>query len=67
MFVSLLTLNHYATQIALALLNARISAKSYGSWSQPFVNSLTSLMLSKFLLILPLVRISYIFIEVSGF
>ncbi|KAH0721690.1 hypothetical protein KY284_006720 [Solanum tuberosum] len=41
-------------RIALALLNARISAKSYDSWSQPFVNSLTSLMLSKFLLILPL-------------
>uniref|UniRef100_A0A3Q7IMV7 Pyruvate kinase n=1 Tax=Solanum lycopersicum TaxID=4081 RepID=A0A3Q7IMV7_SOLLC len=41
-------------QIALALLNARISAKSYDSWSQPFVNSLTLLMLSKFLLILPL-------------
>ncbi|WMV52410.1 hypothetical protein MTR67_045795, partial [Solanum verrucosum] len=41
-------------RIALALLNARISTKSYGSWSQPFVNSLTSLMLSKFLLILPL-------------
>lgn len=67
MFVSLLTLIHYATQIALALLNARISAKSYDSWSQPLVNSLASLMLSKFFLILPLVSISYIYIEVYGF
>ncbi|XP_060176980.1 probable 3-deoxy-D-manno-octulosonic acid transferase, mitochondrial isoform X1 [Lycium barbarum] len=41
-------------RIALALLNARISAKSYDSWSQPFIIPLTSLMLSKFLLILPL-------------
>ncbi|KAF3613631.1 putative 3-deoxy-D-manno-octulosonic acid transferase, mitochondrial [Capsicum annuum] len=41
-------------RIALALLNARMSVKSYDSWSQPYINSLTSLMLSKFLLVLPL-------------
>ncbi|XP_009627230.1 probable 3-deoxy-D-manno-octulosonic acid transferase, mitochondrial isoform X2 [Nicotiana tomentosiformis] len=41
-------------RIALALLNARMSAKSYDSWSQSFIIPLTSLMLSKFLLILPL-------------
>ncbi|KAJ8570651.1 hypothetical protein K7X08_037623 [Anisodus acutangulus] len=41
-------------KIALALLNARISANSYDGWSQPFIIPLTSLMLSKFLLILPL-------------
>ncbi|KAK2987900.1 hypothetical protein RJ640_003167 [Escallonia rubra] len=40
--------------IALALLNARMSAKSFRNWSIPVVSHLTSLMLSKFSLIVPL-------------
>ncbi|CAM8933602.1 unnamed protein product [Rhodiola kirilowii] len=41
-------------QIALALLNARISENSFRWWSIPFFRPLISLMLSKFSLIVPL-------------
>ncbi|XAR69692.1 Lipid IV(A) 3-deoxy-D-manno-octulosonic acid transferase [Bertholletia excelsa] len=40
--------------IALALLNARMSTKSFNNWFGPLVLPLTSLMLSKFSLISPL-------------
>ncbi|XP_030453673.1 probable 3-deoxy-D-manno-octulosonic acid transferase, mitochondrial [Syzygium oleosum] len=40
--------------VALALLNARMSAKSFERWSRPFLLPLISLMLSKFSLIIPL-------------
>ncbi|XP_059646761.1 probable 3-deoxy-D-manno-octulosonic acid transferase, mitochondrial isoform X1 [Cornus florida] len=40
--------------ISLALLNARMSAKSFKNWSRAVVLPLTSLMLSKFSLIIPL-------------
>ncbi|XP_028077741.1 probable 3-deoxy-D-manno-octulosonic acid transferase, mitochondrial isoform X3 [Camellia sinensis] len=40
--------------IALALLNARMSTRSFNGWSGPLVLPLTSLMLSKFSLIAPL-------------
>ncbi|XP_071908366.1 probable 3-deoxy-D-manno-octulosonic acid transferase, mitochondrial isoform X1 [Coffea arabica] len=40
--------------IALALLNARISAKSFRYWSLPVVLPLAAFMLSKFSLIVPL-------------
>ncbi|RVW48195.1 putative 3-deoxy-D-manno-octulosonic acid transferase, mitochondrial [Vitis vinifera] len=40
--------------IALALLNARMSAKSFSRWSRPVLLPLISLMLSKFSLIVPL-------------
>ncbi|KAI8563176.1 hypothetical protein RHMOL_Rhmol03G0092100 [Rhododendron molle] len=40
--------------IALVLLNARMSAKSFKSWSGPLLLPLASLMLSKFSLISPL-------------
>uniref|UniRef100_A0A7N0SYX2 lipid IVA 3-deoxy-D-manno-octulosonic acid transferase n=1 Tax=Kalanchoe fedtschenkoi TaxID=63787 RepID=A0A7N0SYX2_KALFE len=40
--------------IPLALLNARISEKSYSQWSIPIFLPLISLMLSKFSLIIPL-------------
>ncbi|KAF3441738.1 hypothetical protein FNV43_RR15653 [Rhamnella rubrinervis] len=40
--------------IALALLNARVSAKSFKCWSRPVLLPLIALMLSKFSLIVPL-------------
>ncbi|XP_050229988.1 probable 3-deoxy-D-manno-octulosonic acid transferase, mitochondrial isoform X2 [Mercurialis annua] len=40
--------------ILLALLNARVSKKSFRLWSQPMLLPLVSLMLSKFSLIIPL-------------
>lgn len=40
--------------IALALLNARLSAKSFRNWSRPLLFQLISLLLSKFSLIVPL-------------
>ncbi|CAA2983751.1 probable 3-deoxy-D-manno-octulosonic acid transferase, mitochondrial [Olea europaea var. sylvestris] len=40
--------------IALALLNGRMSKKSFQNWSQPAILPLIRLMLSKFSLILPL-------------
>ncbi|XP_060670729.1 probable 3-deoxy-D-manno-octulosonic acid transferase, mitochondrial isoform X1 [Ziziphus jujuba] len=40
--------------IALALLNARVSAKSFNRWSTPVILPLIALMLSKFSLIVPL-------------
>ncbi|XP_037493153.1 probable 3-deoxy-D-manno-octulosonic acid transferase, mitochondrial isoform X2 [Jatropha curcas] len=40
--------------ISLALLNARVSTKSFRLWSQPLLLPLISLMLSKFSLIIPL-------------
>ncbi|KAF2289797.1 hypothetical protein GH714_038666 [Hevea brasiliensis] len=40
--------------ISLALLNARVSMKSFRLWSQPVLLPLISLMLSKFSLIIPL-------------
>ncbi|KAG6437286.1 hypothetical protein SASPL_102199 [Salvia splendens] len=40
--------------IALALLNGRISTKSFQNWSNPVILPLIKLMLSKFSLILPL-------------
>ncbi|CAH9113911.1 unnamed protein product [Cuscuta epithymum] len=40
--------------MALALLNARMSRKSYQMWSLPVILPLTSLLLSKFSLIVPL-------------
>ncbi|PIN09903.1 Lipid IV(A) 3-deoxy-D-manno-octulosonic acid transferase [Handroanthus impetiginosus] len=40
--------------IALALLNGRMSTKSFQIWSQPIIFPLMKLMLSKFSLILPL-------------
>ncbi|XP_024031914.1 probable 3-deoxy-D-manno-octulosonic acid transferase, mitochondrial isoform X2 [Morus notabilis] len=40
--------------IALALLNARVSTKSFKRWSSPWLLPLISLMLSKFSLIIPL-------------
>ncbi|KAL7264910.1 hypothetical protein ACSBR1_002793 [Camellia fascicularis] len=40
--------------IALALLNARMSTRSFNGWSGPLVLPLTTLMLSKFSLIAPL-------------
>ncbi|KAF8403201.1 hypothetical protein HHK36_011300 [Tetracentron sinense] len=46
--------------IAVALLNARISAKSFKHWSGPVVLPLISLMLSKFSLISPLSTIQAI-------
>jgi len=42
-------------QIVLALLNARMSAKSFKRFSGPVLLPLISLMLSKFSLIVPLV------------
>lgn len=42
-------------QIAVALLNARVSTKSFKLWSGPVARPLISLMLSKFSLIAPLV------------
>lgn len=42
-------------QIAIALLNARISTTSFMRWSIPLVLPLMSLMLSKISLIAPLV------------
>lgn len=44
-------------QIAMALLNARMSAMSFNRWSIPVFLPLISFMLSKFSLILPLVSI----------
>lgn len=44
-------------QISLALLNARVSTKSFNLWSAPVLLPLISLMLSKFSLIVPLVCI----------
>ncbi|CAK9165549.1 unnamed protein product [Ilex paraguariensis] len=46
--------------IELALLNARMSVKSFKHWSGPVVLPLTSLMLSKFSLIVPLSTIQAI-------
>ncbi|XP_017977462.1 PREDICTED: probable 3-deoxy-D-manno-octulosonic acid transferase, mitochondrial isoform X2 [Theobroma cacao] len=40
--------------IGLALLNARLSAKSFRNWSRPVLFPLISLLLSKFSLIVPL-------------
>ncbi|KAM7464288.1 hypothetical protein LguiA_032409 [Lonicera macranthoides] len=40
--------------VELVLLNARMSAKSFRNWSAPVVLQLTSLMMSKFSLIVPL-------------
>lgn len=40
--------------IALALLNARMSRKSYQKWSLPGIHPLISLLMSKFVLIVPL-------------
>ncbi|KAI4310476.1 hypothetical protein MLD38_035452 [Melastoma candidum] len=42
------------SSITLALLNARVSAKSFGRWSMPLLLPLVSLLLSKFSLITPL-------------
>lgn len=44
-----------AFQIALGLLNARVSTKSFKQWSGPLFRPLISLLLSKFSLIAPLV------------
>ncbi|KAK3017517.1 hypothetical protein RJ639_006122, partial [Escallonia herrerae] len=49
--------------IALALLNARMSAKSFRNWSIPVVSHLTSLMLSKFSLIVPLCNMQAIYFQ----
>ncbi|GAV63816.1 Glycos_transf_N domain-containing protein [Cephalotus follicularis] len=40
--------------IALALLNARLSTKSFKQWSRPLFSPLISVLLSKFCLIVPL-------------
>ncbi|XP_065857481.1 probable 3-deoxy-D-manno-octulosonic acid transferase, mitochondrial [Euphorbia lathyris] len=49
-----LIMSSWRKGIPLALLNARISTKSFRSWSQPVLLPLISLMLSKFSLIIPL-------------
>lgn len=45
----------FSIQIALALLNARISSKSFQYWSLPVFLPLVAFLLSKFALIVPLV------------
>ncbi|KAJ0784680.1 putative transferase [Helianthus annuus] len=50
-----LVLGASANGVMLALINARMSIKSFNNWSRPVVRLLASLMLSKFSLILPLV------------
>lgn len=45
----------YSCQIPLALLNGRVSEKSFKLWSGPVLLPLIALMLSKFSLIVPLV------------
>ncbi|KAL4560430.1 hypothetical protein LXL04_032581 [Taraxacum kok-saghyz] len=47
-------------QVMLTLLNARMSTKSFNNWSTPVIRLLTSLMLSKFSLIVPLSNIQAI-------
>lgn len=46
-------------QITLAILNARMSPKSFRNWSLPAVLQMMNLMLSKFSLIIPLVCICF--------
>ncbi|XP_024984335.1 probable 3-deoxy-D-manno-octulosonic acid transferase, mitochondrial isoform X1 [Cynara cardunculus var. scolymus] len=55
-----LVLGASANGVMLALLNARMSTKSFNNWSRPVVRLLTSLMLSKFSLIVPLSNIQAI-------
>lgn len=55
-----------ALQITLALLNARMSRVSYQNWSLPVILPLTSLLLSKFSLIVPLVSLYTWYILYSG-
>lgn len=63
--VILLTYSHlFALQIVLALLNARMSSKSFKIFSGPVLLPLISLMLSKFSLIVPLVCIPMFLITV---
>ncbi|KAI7754221.1 hypothetical protein M8C21_017085 [Ambrosia artemisiifolia] len=55
-----LVLGASANGVMLALINARMSIKSFNNWSRPVVRLLASLMLSKFSLILPLSNIQAI-------
>ncbi|XP_076944268.1 putative 3-deoxy-D-manno-octulosonic acid transferase, mitochondrial [Bidens hawaiensis] len=55
-----LVLSASAKGVMLALINARMSIKSFNNWSRPVVRPLASLMLSKFSLILPLSNIQAI-------
>ncbi|XP_038720246.1 probable 3-deoxy-D-manno-octulosonic acid transferase, mitochondrial isoform X2 [Tripterygium wilfordii] len=50
--------------IALALLNARVSERSFRKWSGPVLLPLISLMLSKFSLIVPLSNVQAIHFQV---
>ncbi|KAI3471992.1 hypothetical protein Pfo_028680 [Paulownia fortunei] len=50
----LIAITHSFILIALALLNGRMSTKSFLNWSHPVILPLITLMLSKFSLILPL-------------
>ncbi|EEF33745.1 probable 3-deoxy-D-manno-octulosonic acid transferase, mitochondrial [Ricinus communis] len=50
--------------ILLALLNARVSMKSFRLWSQPVLLPLISLMLSKFSLIIPLSTLQAIHFQI---
>ncbi|CAH1419272.1 unnamed protein product [Lactuca virosa] len=55
-----LVLTASANGVMLTLLNARMSTKSFNNWSTPVIRLLTSLMLSKFSLIVPLSNIQAI-------
>ncbi|KAJ0958549.1 putative transferase [Helianthus annuus] len=55
-----LVLGASANGVMLALINARMSIKSFNNWSRPVARLLASLMLSKFSLILPLSNIQAI-------
>jgi hypothetical protein len=62
----LITYSHLlAFQIVLALLNARMSTKSFKLFSGPVLLPLISLMLSKFSLIVPLVCIPMFLMTVN--
>ncbi|KAD5803113.1 hypothetical protein E3N88_14473 [Mikania micrantha] len=55
-----LVLSASTNGVMLALINARMSIKSFNNWSRPVVRLLAALMLSKFSLILPLSNIQAI-------
>ncbi|XP_076884583.1 putative 3-deoxy-D-manno-octulosonic acid transferase, mitochondrial [Bidens hawaiensis] len=55
-----LVLSASAKGVMVALINARMSIKSFNNWLRPVVRPLASLMLSKFSLILPLSNIQAI-------
>ncbi|PWA64748.1 KDO transferase A [Artemisia annua] len=55
-----LILSASSNGVMLAIINARMSIKSFHNWSRPIVRPLSSLMLSKFSLILPLSNVQAI-------